>query len=116
MTATIIDGKKIAAEVRSEVAERVRALTARGITPGFVDLLIGDDPASKLYVGMKYRAAAKAGMRAFDHLLPATAPPDDALAIIHRLNADPQVHGIIVQSPLPQESPIDIFELQRAIS
>jgi methylenetetrahydrofolate dehydrogenase (NADP+)/methenyltetrahydrofolate cyclohydrolase len=115
VTATIIDGKKIAAEVRAEVAERVRALAARGTTPGFVDLLIGEDPASALYVGMKYKAAAEAGITAFDHLLPADAPLEQALEIIRGLNADPNVHGIIVQSPLPKESPIDIFELQRAI-
>jgi methylenetetrahydrofolate dehydrogenase (NADP+)/methenyltetrahydrofolate cyclohydrolase len=115
MTATIIDGKKIAAEVRAEVAGRAGALAARGVTPGFVDLLIGEDPASKLYVGMKYKAAAEAGMKAFDHLLPADASIDQALEIIHQLNADPNVHGIIVQSPLPDGSPIDIFELQRAI-
>jgi methylenetetrahydrofolate dehydrogenase (NADP+)/methenyltetrahydrofolate cyclohydrolase len=115
MTATIIDGKKIAAEIRSEVAERVRRLAARGVTPGFVDLLIGDDPASRLYVGMKYRAATEAGMAAFDHLLPARAPAKEALTIIEKLNADPHVHGVIVQSPLPPESPIDILELQEAI-
>jgi methylenetetrahydrofolate dehydrogenase (NADP+)/methenyltetrahydrofolate cyclohydrolase len=115
MTATIIDGKKIATEVRSEVAERVRRLAERGITPGFVDLLIGEDPASKLYVGVKYRAAAEAGMAALDQFLPATAPADEALAIIAKLNADPKVHGVIVQSPLPPESPIDILELQEAI-
>lgn len=115
MTATIIDGKKIAAEVRAEVAERVRGLTARGITPGFVDLLIGEDPASRVYVGMKYRAAAEAGMTAFDRFLPAKAPAEEALAIIQELNADPKVHGVIVQSPLPEESAIDILELQEAI-
>ena len=114
MTATIIDGKKIAAEVRSEVADRVRRLAEGGITPGFVDLLIGEDPASKLYVGMKYRAATEAGMAAFDHLLPAGAPAKEALTIIEKLNADPHVHGVIVQSPLPPESPIDILELQEA--
>ena len=115
MTATIIDGKKIAAQVRAEVAERVRRLAERGITPGFVDLLIGDDPASKLYVGVKYRAAAEAGMAAFDRFLPATAPAAEAVAIIEELNSDRGVHGVIVQSPLPQESPIDILELQEAI-
>ena len=115
MTATIIDGKKIAAEIRSELAERVRRVAARGVTPGFVDLLIGDDPASRLYVGMKYRAATEAGMAAFDHLLPAGAPANEALTIIEKLNADPHVHGVIVQSPLPPESPIDILELQEAI-
>jgi methylenetetrahydrofolate dehydrogenase (NADP+) / methenyltetrahydrofolate cyclohydrolase len=115
MTATIIDGKKIAAQVRAEVAGRAAALAARGVTPGFVDLLIGEDPASTLYVEMKYKAAAEAGMKAFDHLLPADASIDQALEIIHQLNTDPSVHGIIVQSPLPDGSSIDIFELQRAI-
>ena len=115
MTARIIDGKAIGAQVRAEVAERVRRLSERGVVPGFVDLLIGDDPASKTYVGMKYRAAAEAGMKAFDHFLPASASRAEALEIIETLNADPAVHGVIVQSPLPAESPIDIFELQCAI-
>lgn len=115
MTATIIDGKKFAGQVRSEVAERVRRLVEGGVTPGFVDLLIGEDPASKLYVGMKYRAAGEAGMVAFDHLLPVNAPAEEALAIIEKLNADPRVHGVIVQNPLPPESSIDILELQEAI-
>ncbi|HEX2088608.1 MAG TPA: bifunctional 5,10-methylenetetrahydrofolate dehydrogenase/5,10-methenyltetrahydrofolate cyclohydrolase [Actinomycetota bacterium] len=115
MTARIIDGKAIATQVRAEVAERVRRLSERGVVPGFVDLLIGEDPASKTYVGMKYRAAAEAGMKAFDHFLPATASGAEALQIIDTLNADPAVHGVIVQSPLPPESPIDIFELQCAI-
>jgi methylenetetrahydrofolate dehydrogenase (NADP+)/methenyltetrahydrofolate cyclohydrolase len=113
MSARIIDGKAIAAEVRKEVAERV---ARAGVTPGFVDVLIGDDPASKMYVGMKYQAAAECGMEAFDQFLPANASRDEALALIEELNADPKVHGIIVQSPLPKESPIDIFELQVATS
>ena len=113
MSARIIDGKAIAGQVRKEVAERV---ARAGVTPGFVDVLIGDDPASKTYVGMKYRAAAEAGMVAFDEFLPADATLDQAMELIERLNADPKVHGIIVQSPLPAESPIDIFELQVATS
>jgi methylenetetrahydrofolate dehydrogenase (NADP+)/methenyltetrahydrofolate cyclohydrolase len=113
MAARIIDGKAIAAQVRKEVAERV---ARAGATPGFVDVLIGDDPASKMYVGMKYRAASECGMVAFDEFLPADASLDQAMSLIERLNADPKVHGIIVQSPLPPESPIDIFELQRATS
>jgi methylenetetrahydrofolate dehydrogenase (NADP+)/methenyltetrahydrofolate cyclohydrolase len=113
MAARIIDGKTIAAQVRKEVAERV---ARAGVTPGFVDVLIGDDPASKMYVGMKYKAAAEAGMVAFDEFLPADATLDQAMDLIERLNADPKVHGIIVQSPLPTESPIDIFELQKATS
>ena len=116
MTATIIDGKATAAEVRAEVAERVRKLGERGVQPGFVDLLIGDDAASATYVRMKNKASAEAGMRAFDRVLPAGAPLEEALRIIDELNADSNVHGVIVQSPLPEESPIDIFDLQRAIS
>jgi methylenetetrahydrofolate dehydrogenase (NADP+)/methenyltetrahydrofolate cyclohydrolase len=116
MSAKVIDGKAIAAEVRAEVAERVQKLAARGVIPGFVDLLIGDEAASATYVRMKNKAAAEAGMRAFDHTLPATASLDEALGIIEKLNADPKVHGVIVQSPLPDGSPIDIFDLQRAIS
>jgi methylenetetrahydrofolate dehydrogenase (NADP+) / methenyltetrahydrofolate cyclohydrolase len=116
VTATIIDGKAMGAEIRAEVAERVQKLAARSVTPGFVDLLIGDDPASATYVRMKNKASAEAGMRAFDRTLPSTASLDEALAIIDELNRDPNVHGVIVQSPLPDESPIDIFELQRAIS
>jgi methylenetetrahydrofolate dehydrogenase (NADP+) / methenyltetrahydrofolate cyclohydrolase len=116
VTARIIDGKAIAAEVRAEVAERVRALGARGVQPGFVDLLIGDEAASATYVRMKNKAAAEAGMRAFDATLPSDAPRERALELIEGFNADPAVHGVIVQSPLPPESPIDIFELQRAIS
>ncbi|MDP8955933.1 MAG: bifunctional 5,10-methylenetetrahydrofolate dehydrogenase/5,10-methenyltetrahydrofolate cyclohydrolase [Actinomycetota bacterium] len=115
MTARIINGKAIAAQVRADVAQRVRRLSERGVVPGFVDLLIGEDPASKTYVGMKYRAAAEAGMKAFDHFLPATASRAEALEIIQSLNADPAIHGVIVQSPLPAESSIDIFELQCAI-
>ncbi|HJP65737.1 MAG TPA: bifunctional 5,10-methylenetetrahydrofolate dehydrogenase/5,10-methenyltetrahydrofolate cyclohydrolase [Actinomycetota bacterium] len=115
MTAKIIDGKAIAADVRAEVAERVKALADRGVVPGFVDLLIGDDPASATYVRMKNKAAAEAGMRAFDHVLPSSTGREEALAVIAELNENPEVHGIIVQSPLPDESPIDIFELQTAI-
>ncbi len=115
MSARIIDGRAIAAQVRAEVAERVKALAGRGIVPGFVDLLIGDDSASATYVRMKNKAAAEAGMRAFEHTLPAAATKDEALAIIRELNENPEVHGIIVQSPLPDGSPIDIFDLQRAI-
>ena len=116
MSARVIDGKAIAAEVRAEVAERVARLVAQGITPGFVDLLIGEDPPSKLYVGMKNKAAGEAGMRALDRTLPASAGREEALSVIEELNTDPTVHGVIVQSPLPDESPIDIFELQRAIA
>src|SRR5438309_7930249 len=104
MTGTIIDGKAIGAEVRSEVAERVRKLVERGVTPGFVDLLIGDDAASATYVRMKNKASAEAGMRAFDHTLPADATLEQALDVIATLNADPNVHGAMVQGPMPPGS------------
>jgi methylenetetrahydrofolate dehydrogenase (NADP+) / methenyltetrahydrofolate cyclohydrolase len=116
VTARIIDGKAIAAEVRAEVAQRVDALRARGVVPGFVDVLVGDEAASATYVRMKYRAARDLGMEAYDHLLPASASREEALSLIDNLNANPKIHGVIVQSPLPPESPIDIFELQTAIS
>jgi methylenetetrahydrofolate dehydrogenase (NADP+)/methenyltetrahydrofolate cyclohydrolase len=114
--AAIIDGKAIAAEVRAEVAERVQRLAERGVVPGFVDLLIGADAASATYVRMKNKASAEAGMRALDRTLPADVSLEQALEVIHELNADPTVHGVIVQSPLPEVSPIDIFDLQRAIT
>jgi methylenetetrahydrofolate dehydrogenase (NADP+)/methenyltetrahydrofolate cyclohydrolase len=116
VTARIIDGKAIAAEGRAEVAQRVDALRARGVVPGFVDVLVGDEAASATYVRMKYRAARDLGMEAYDHLLPASASREEALSLIDNLNANPKIHGVIVQSPLPPESPIDIFELQTAIS
>jgi methylenetetrahydrofolate dehydrogenase (NADP+)/methenyltetrahydrofolate cyclohydrolase len=116
VTARIIDGKAIAAEVRAEVAQRVDALRARGVVPGFVDVLVGDEAASATYVRMKHRAARDLGMEAYDHLLPASASREEALSLIDNLNANPKIHGVIVQSPLPPESPIDIFELQTAIS
>jgi len=115
VTATIIDGKAIAARVRAEAAARVQALAPEGVVPGFVDLLVGDAAASAMYVRMKNKAAGEAGMRAFDRTLPAAASLDQAMTEIEELNANPEVHGIIVQSPLPDESSIDIFELQRAI-
>src|SRR5438309_400267 len=113
VSAKIIDGKAIAAQVRAEVKARIEKA---GVTPGFVDVLIGDDPASKTYVGMKYRAAREAGMEPFDYFLPPTTTLDEALKVIDELNNDPKVHGIIVQSPLPTESTIDIFDLQVATS
>src|SRR5436309_6195473 len=116
MSATIIDGKAIAAEVRAEVAERVRKLEERGVQPGFVDLLIGEDPASGTYVRMKNKAAAEAGMRAFEHSLPADASLEQALELLERFNAGPNIHGAMVQGPMPPGSPIDILELQRAVS
>jgi methylenetetrahydrofolate dehydrogenase (NADP+)/methenyltetrahydrofolate cyclohydrolase len=102
MTARIIDGKTIAAELRIAVKAATQRLSAaHGIVPGLAVVLLGDDPASKLYVTSKSRAVLEVGMRPFDHHLPADADEGGLLALVQRLNADPAVHGILVQMPLP---------------
>jgi methylenetetrahydrofolate dehydrogenase (NADP+)/methenyltetrahydrofolate cyclohydrolase len=104
MSAQILDGKAVAASVRERVAEGVRELVANGGTPpGLATVLVGADPASQVYVGMKNKQTAEAGMRSFHHDLPATTPQAELDALIDSLNADPAVHGILVQSPLPGE-------------
>jgi methylenetetrahydrofolate dehydrogenase (NADP+)/methenyltetrahydrofolate cyclohydrolase len=104
MTARIIDGKAIAADLRAVVAARTRQITtAHGLVPGLAVVLVGDNPASRAYVGAKSRAVAEAGMRPFDHHLPADVSADTLLALVQRLNADPAVHGILVQMPLPPQ-------------
>ena len=101
MTARIIDGKAIATELRAKIATEVRALAARGVVPGLAAVLVGDNPASEIYVRNKTRAVQEAGMRSFDHRLPGMAGEAELLALVRRLNDDPQVHGILVQMPLP---------------
>jgi methylenetetrahydrofolate dehydrogenase (NADP+)/methenyltetrahydrofolate cyclohydrolase len=101
MTARILSGKEVAAAVEAEVAGRVAALAARGKTVGLATILVGDDPASQVYVRGKHRAAARVGMESFDHALPAGTPAGELAALIDRLNADPQVDGILLQMPLP---------------
>jgi methylenetetrahydrofolate dehydrogenase (NADP+)/methenyltetrahydrofolate cyclohydrolase len=96
-----IDGKAVAAGVRDEVRMRVRQLAARGIVPGLATVLVGDDPASRLYVGNKERACEEVGMRSFGHRLPASTPQAELLACVRALGDDPRVHGILVQLPLP---------------
>jgi methylenetetrahydrofolate dehydrogenase (NADP+) / methenyltetrahydrofolate cyclohydrolase len=102
MTAHIIDGKKIAAEVRSEVAEEAKELGDKGVMPGLATVLVGDDPASHVYVRAKRKACAEVGVRSWDHDLPASTPQADLLELIEKLNADDDVHGILVQLPLPE--------------
>lgn len=114
MTAKIIDGKAIAAEVRSEVAARVRRLQDRGVTPGLSFVLVGDDPASKIYVGQKEKATAELGMRSQRLDLPAEISQEDLLKEIRRLNEDPQVHGYLVQLPLP--SHLDVLAVHEAMA
>ena len=101
MTATIIDGKAIAAQIRSEVAQRVQGLQERGMIPGLAAVLVGDDQASRIYVGAKHKACADVGIRSEQVDLPAFVTEDNVLATIRRLNRDPEIHGIIVQLPVP---------------
>src|SRR5260370_18964258 len=102
VSAKIIDGKAIAADLRAAVkAETERLVAAHGIVPGLAFVLLGDDPASKSYVTSKSRAVLEVGMRPFDHHLPANVDEAELLALIRKLNADPAVHGILVQAPLP---------------
>ncbi|HLK12061.1 MAG TPA: bifunctional methylenetetrahydrofolate dehydrogenase/methenyltetrahydrofolate cyclohydrolase FolD [Candidatus Binatia bacterium] len=96
-----IDGKAVAAAVRDEVRARVRRLAARGTVPGLATVLVGDDPASCLYVGNKERACEDVGMRSFGHRLPASTAQAELLACVRALGDDPRVHGILVQLPLP---------------
>jgi methylenetetrahydrofolate dehydrogenase (NADP+)/methenyltetrahydrofolate cyclohydrolase len=102
MTARIIDGKAIAAEIRAEVRSEVSALVAEdNVTPGLATVLVGEDPASRVYVSAKRKACAQAGIRAWDHDLPASTSQSEFLDLIARLNSDDEVHGILVQLPLP---------------
>ncbi len=103
MAATIIDGKALAAQIRGEVAERVRALAERGSVPGLAAVLVGDDPASHIYVGMKEKAAAEVGMLSRRIDVPADATQDRVVGIVRDLNADPEISGYIVQLPLPPQ-------------
>lgn len=102
MTATVLDGKRMAEEIRAEVADGVRALRERsGVTPGLAAVLVGDDPASAVYVRNKRLACDEAGMFSETFALPAETPQDEALRLIRTLNADARFHGILVQLPLP---------------
>jgi len=103
MTARIIDGKAVAARLRAAVAQEVAAFTAaHGTVPGLATILVGDDPASAVYVGGKQRACAEAGIAAFDHRLAADVAQAEVAALIGRLNADAAVSGILLQLPVPE--------------
>lgn len=103
MTAQIIDGKRIASELRARVANEVaRVRRENELTPGLAVVLVGHDPASQVYVRSKHKQTQEAGMASFEHVLPEDVPQADLLALIARLNRDPLVHGILVQLPLPK--------------
>ncbi len=101
MTAKILDGKKLASEIKVEVKERTERLKERGVTPGLAVVLVGEDPASKVYVGQKEKGCRDAGFASFLHRMPETTTQSELLALIERLNSDRTVHGILVQLPLP---------------
>lgn len=102
MTADVIDGKAFAGRVRQQVAEAVAGLKAdHGIVPGLAVVLVGEDPASEVYVQHKHRQTVEVGMTSFEHKLPADTSEEDLFALIDRLNADPAVHGILCQFPVP---------------
>jgi len=107
MPPVIIDGKIVSAAVELETAERVQALLRRGVTPGLAVVLVGDDPASQSYVGMKERDCARLGIRSFDTRLPADTSQEELDAVIAAYNADPQVHGILVQQPFPRHLDVE---------
>jgi len=114
MSARIIDGKTIAADLRGRVSDAVHRLRRdRGVVPGIAVVLVGDNPASEVYVRTKSRAVADSGMRAFDYKLPASASEAELLDLVAKLNADEEVSGILVQLPLPKQ--IDAQKIIAAI-
>jgi methylenetetrahydrofolate dehydrogenase (NADP+) / methenyltetrahydrofolate cyclohydrolase len=113
VTATIMDGKSIAAQIRSEVAERVRALQDRGVIPGLAAVLVGDDQASRIYVGAKHKACADVGIRSEQIDLPVYVTEHELRATIRRLNRDPEIHGVILQLPVPPH--IRELEVQQTV-
>ena len=114
MTARILDGRAISEAIRSEVSERVRALAERGATPGLAAVLVGDDQASRIYVGAKHKACADVGIRSEQVDLPAYVTEGELLATLRRLNRDPEIHGIIVQLPMPVG--LHELEVQRTVA
>ncbi|MBL5974466.1 MAG: bifunctional methylenetetrahydrofolate dehydrogenase/methenyltetrahydrofolate cyclohydrolase [Candidatus Leucobacter sulfamidivorax] len=107
MVARKLDGRAAAAEIKQELTERVAALRERGIVPGIATVLVGADPASQLYVGMKHRQSVSVGMNSIQRELPADATQEDVERVIDELNADPACHGYIVQLPLPKHLDTD---------
>ena len=114
MPAQILDGKSLAAHVRAGVKRRVEALAQRGIRPGVAVVLVGDDPASRIYVRNKRRACEETGISSRDVQLPAHIDEAALVAEIEKLNADPAIHGILVQLPLPAQ--LDVGRVQAAVS
>ena len=98
----LIDGRVIAEQIHAETTQRIAALQTRGLQPGLAFVRVGEDPASKVYVGMKERLCARLGIASVMHVLPETTTQAELLALIEKLNTDPRLHGILVQAPLPR--------------
>lgn len=98
----LIDGRAIAAQIHAETASRVAALARRGIVPGLAFVRVGEDPASVAYVGMKEKKSRELGIRSTTHVLPVATSQAELIRLLTRLNADPEIHGILVQAPLPR--------------
>lgn len=113
MTAKIIDGKAVAKQVRADLKQEVEKLAVKGITPGLAVLIVGDNPASKVYVSQKHKACEEVGLHSEIHQFPADVSQDEVLKRIAQLNADPNIHGMIVQLPLPDH--FDIHTVLAAI-
>ncbi|MDR0292781.1 MAG: bifunctional methylenetetrahydrofolate dehydrogenase/methenyltetrahydrofolate cyclohydrolase FolD [Oscillospiraceae bacterium] len=111
--ATLMDGRALAKTIRSEVLEHAGQLRRRGVTPGLAVVLVGDDPASAVYVRNKEKDCAECGIHSTVHRLPADITQDGLLVLLSRLNADPAVHGILVQQPLPER--LDPFSVICAV-
>lgn len=107
MSAQVLDGRAASKAIKAELAERVAALKERGVTPGIATVLVGADPASQLYVGMKHKQSEAIGMNSIQRELPPDATQEQVEALIDELNADPTCHGFIVQLPLPKHLDTD---------
>ena len=101
MSTNLIDGRAIAEQVHAETAQRIASLQARGIQPGLAFVRVGEDPASKVYVGMKEKTCRRLGFFSETHVLATNTTQAELLALLARLNADARIHGILVQAPLP---------------
>jgi methylenetetrahydrofolate dehydrogenase (NADP+)/methenyltetrahydrofolate cyclohydrolase len=117
---TVIDGKAIAAKVRAEVAQAVRDIESRAqVKPGLALIRVGNDPASEVYVRGKVKACQETGMAGFEHILPEATSEADLLALVRKLNVDPNVHGVLVQLPLPKhinpDAVLDVLAPQKDV-
>lgn len=120
MSAQLIDGKKVAARVRDEVAEAVAQMKEKhNYTPGLATVLVGEDPASNTYVRSKQRMCERLGIRSVGHKLPADASQEEVVALVSKLNADPEINGILVQLPLPkhidEEAVLNTIDLEKDV-